>query len=468
MNINNRPTYQNDIHRPHYHFLPAANWMNDPNGVIQWNGQYHLFYQYNPDGAYHANMHWGHAVSDDLIHWEELPIAITPTPNSPDQGGIFSGCIINSHGTPTAFYTGVNDDYSIQLQCLAVGNDNLSIWDKSPKNPVVNSVPPELGQTKDFRDPYVWQEDDSWYMAVGSRIEGVGGAILLYRSDNLTDWEYLHPLFIGETARNGVMFECPNFFQLGDKWVLIISSHIGHTTGSVLYFIGRYENHKFVPESEGVFDSGYYYAPLSHVDDKGRRLMWSWIREGRSTDQQQKSGWSGAQAIPRELTLDAQNRLCMTPVEELEQLRVTHHHFEASDLSENNLSIHSVSLDIEAEFDLSASMTCGIEVACSPDGQEKTSIIYDGLTETLRIHRQYSHKSDDIDSYSQGLPHAIDDGEKLSLRILLDGSVLEVIANQRTSITSRIYITQSVNQNVRVINPSAVTQLDIWEMSSIW
>ena len=87
--------FENDIHRPRYHFLPAANWMNDPNGVIQWQGRYHLFFQYNPDGAYHANMHWGHAVSDDLAHWEELPIAIAPTPNSPDQGGIFSGCIVD-------------------------------------------------------------------------------------------------------------------------------------------------------------------------------------------------------------------------------------------------------------------------------------------------------------------------------------------------------------------------------------
>ena len=118
---NARLSHHRDSHRPRYHYLPASNWMNDPNGVIHWQGRYHLFYQYNPYGANHANMHWGHAVSDDMVHWEELPIAITPTPDSCDRGGIFSGCIVDNDGIPTAFYTGVNDDHSRQVQCMAIG-----------------------------------------------------------------------------------------------------------------------------------------------------------------------------------------------------------------------------------------------------------------------------------------------------------------------------------------------------------
>lgn len=456
------------IHRPQYHYLPQSNWMNDPNGVIQWDGKYHLFYQYNPYGANHANMHWGHAVSENLTHWEELPIAISPTPDSPDRGGIFSGCIVNHNGIPTAFYTGVNEDYTIQVQCSAIGSPDLSTWEKVDANPVIGTVPPEMGQTKDFRDPFVWQDADGWYMAVGCRIEGVGGAVLLYRSKNLRDWEYLNPLFIGENARNGVMFECPNFFKLGDKWVLIISSHIGHTTGTVLYFVGDYVNHKFIPEAEGVLDSGYYYAPLSYVDDKERRILWAWIREGRSTEQQLDVGWSGVQAIPRIVTLDSQNRLNMSPVPEFEQLRGQHFHASADSISEASLPIAGLSLDIEVAFRVGTDTNCGIQVTCSPDGREKTSIYYNAPTQTLRIQREYSKVNTEQDTAIQGLPHALDSDEDLELRILLDGSVLEVIANHRTSITSRIYPTDSENQQIRIISPSSLKSLDIWEVSSIW
>lgn len=457
-----------DWHRPRYHYLPASNWMNDPNGVIQWQGRYHLFYQYNPYGANHANMHWGHAVSDDLVHWEELSIALAPTPASVDQGGIFSGCVVNDNGIPAAFYTGVNDDYSIQLQCMATGNDDLTLWKKSGANPVIAVVPEAMGQTNDFRDPYVWQEDDGWYMVIGSRINGVGGAILLYRSDNLVDWEYLNPLFIGEAARNGVMFECPNFFKLDDKWVLIISTHIGHTTGTVMYFVGRYENHKFIPETEGVLDSGYHYASLSHEDEQGRRILLAWLREGRSVEQQLKAEWSGVQAVPRILTLDQHNRLCMTPVPELEQIRCVQHQITQDNLTADFLPVAGLSLDIDVTFDVDLIGVCGLEVACSADGTEKTTIYYEPSTETLRIVRGYSSISDEIDTYTQGLPHRLTDGEQLQLRILLDGSVLEVIANQRTSVTSRIYPTSESHTYLRVVNSAAVDVLNIWEMESIW
>jgi len=456
-----------DIHRPQYHYLPARNWMNDPNGVIQWQGRYHLFYQYNPYGANHANMHWGHAISDDLVHWEELPIALSPTPDSVDRGGIFSGCTVDDKGTPTAFYTGVNEDYSIQLQCMAQGNDDLTVWKKSSANPVIDSVPPEMGQTGDFRDPYVWQESDGWYMVVGSRVEGVGGAILLYRSDNLIDWQYLNPLFVGESARNGVMFECPNFFKLDDKWVLIISSHTGQTTGTVLYFVGRYEHHKFIPEVEGVLDSGYYYAPLSHLDEQGRRILWGWIREGRTVEQQISAGWSGVQAIPRVLTLGADHHLCMLPVPELETIRNTRHRFTADNLTNELLPASGLSLDIEATFKVTDA-TCGIEVACSLDGIEKTTIYYEPSTETLRIVRQYNEATTKVDTYAQGLSHRLLADEKLELRILLDGSVLEVIANQRACITSRIYPTSKAHHHIRVVNSTALEKLNIWEVESIW
>lgn len=463
-----RQRFSNDIHRPRFHYLPPSNWMNDPNGVIQWNNRYHLFYQYNPDGAYHANMHWGHAVSDDLIHWEDLPVAIAPTPNSVDAGGIFSGSIVNHDGTPKMFYTGVNPDHSIQTQCLATGDDDLVSWEKYAHNPIIAAPPDSMEQIRDFRDPFVWREDDTWYMVVGSRIEGVGGAALLYRSQNLTAWEYLNPLLVGDLARNGVMWECPNFFPLGDKRVLIISSHIGYTTGKVIYFVGEYKNFRFTPEVEGILDAGFYYAPLSHLDNQNRRILYGWLREARSVEQQKSAGWSGVQAIPRILTLDSKNRLLMNPAPELEKIRQEHHQFSAGNITENPLPVSGLALDIQASFSIETNTQCGIVIAAASDGKEQTRIFYDANTETLRVQRQTAENDSDIDTKCQGVPHRLDSNETLDLRILLDGSVLEIIANERSSLTSRIYPQQTDSQHIHIENPSAVNGLDIWEMSSIW
>lgn len=463
-----RRQFAADYHRPQYHYLPPSNWMNDPNGVIQWNGRYHLFYQYNPYGSNHANMHWGHAVSDDLVHWEDLPVAIAPTPNTVDEGGIFSGCIVNDNGTPKMFYTGVNLDYQVQTQCLAIGNNDLDEWRKYDGNPVIAVPPTSFVQEDSFRDPFVWREADAWYMAVGARMEGVGGAVLLYQSDDLAHWEYLNPLIVGALSTTGVMWECPNFFPLADKWVLIISSHIGYATGTVLYFVGNYENHRFTPEVEGVLDPGYYYASLSHQADDGRRILYSWIREGRSVDTQVQAGWSGVQAIPRVLTLDSKNRLIMTPIEELQSIRGTHHRITQDDLDDTRVPVRGMSLEIHASFDPSQANDCGITLAASADGSEQTQILYDKEAQVLRVHRQYTTATDDLETNWQGIPHDLDADETLDLVILLDGSVLEIIANGRSSVTSRIYPQHQDNNHIHIINPTTLQTLDIYEMPSIW
>ena len=453
-----------DIHRPRYHFLPAANWMNDPNGVIHWDGRYHLFYQYNPDGAYHANMHWGHAVSDDLVHWQELPIAIAPTPDSPDRGGIFSGCMVNDSGTPTAIYTGVNQTYDVQVQCLATGNADLTRWEKYAGNPIAGEVPAELGQTRDFRDPFVWRGPDCWYMTVSANIVGVGGAVLLYRSADLRCWDYLHPLFVGDRARSGFNFECANFFPLGDKWVLIISVQPArHTAGVTLYWVGRFENERFIAESEGVYDAGYSYASLVHEDDGGRRLVYSWIREGRGVELQCQAGWSGVQAIPRVLSLDGRNRLVSRPVPELKSLREEHRRFTAVDLGSAPLPLAALSLDISATFDARQMAAGGFELTC---GGDRLAIKYQSNLQTLQIHRQYEKDSPEIDSQTQGIVHLLDEGELLELRMLIDGSVLEIIANGRTRITSRFYPSGVDSAKLSVLGRAALRELDIWQMSS--
>lgn len=462
-----RHQLSSDHHRPHFHYLPPSNWINDPNGVIQWNGRYHLFYQYNPNGAFHGTIHWGHAVSDDLVHWEDLPVALAPTPNSVDEGGIFSGSIVDDDGTPKMFYTGVTPDYLVQKQCMAIGDTDLITWEKYPDNPVIAEPPAVSHQSVEFRDPFVWREDDTWYMLLGSCIKGVGGAAFLYRSNDLENWEYLNPLMVGDLARNGVIWECPNFFKLGEKWVLIISSHIGYTTATVLYFIGDYKNHRFIPEKEGVLDAAYFYAPLTHLDEQGRRIMYAWVREGRSEALQREAGWSGVQIVPRVLSLDRQNRLQMEPAETLEQLRGEHQHFTGDMLTEGDLFVFGRHRELKATFDIKANSEVGMDVLVSSDGREFLRITYSGNSHALRVERHYAFEDQSLETIDHGIIHHLDEGELLDLHVLIDGSLVEIIANKRASVTTRFYPHQT-ESHLRIIDTSALVELDIWKMASIW
>lgn len=473
-----RQQFAQDPHRPRYHYLPPAYWMNDPNGLLQWNGQYHLFYQHNPNAAVHADMHWGHAVSPDLIHWTDLPIALAPTPGSWDEAGCFSGCGINNNGVPTLMYTGVRGEtYEIQTQGIVTSRDeNLITWEQHPANPVISEVPPEARQTRDFRDPFVWREDDGWYCLLASRIEGIGGTLFLYRSPDLVHWEYLHPFLTGRMEQTGRTWECPNFFPLGDRHVLILSAHINPgITATVFYFIGDYVDHRFVPEFQGILDAGTFYAPLTMQDDQGRRLMWGWLREGRPVDAQRESGWSGVQSIPRVLTLTPNHHLSMQPVPELEQLRGTHHRSADIALSRLNgdvrLSASGTALDIVAEFEPGSTGLLGVRVLTSPDSSEQTSILYDVPTQRLIVYRDKSSLARATDKFAHAAPHPLAPGENLKLRILLDGSVIEVIGNDRTSITSRVYTTRTDSTGLYLTAQNSdgyLRSLDAWEMRSIW
>lgn len=465
-----RQSLSHDIHRPHYHFLPPSNWMNDPNGLLFWKGQTHLFYQHNPYGPLWGNMSWGHAVSDDLIHWRDLPLAMVPTPGGSDESGCFSGSAVDNNGVPTLIYTATRGEHcEIQTQCIATSHDDMLTWEKHPGNPVISEVPAITKQNSDFRDPYVWRGEDGWYMVLGSRIEDGSGIVFLYRSQDLVDWEYLNPLLEGTDPKYGTIWECPNFFKLGDKWVLIISAHTGHSTDTVFYYVGDFIGHRFVPEYTDVLDYGTLYAPLSYVDGQQRRILFGWIREARSEVDQRLAGWSGVQAIPRMLSLDDKNRLHMQPVPELASIRQKHLHHTANTLEANQLLVESRNLDIEANYASDASGEFGLTLLASPDGYEYARVSYNADSQKLMIHKVSPETNGAESVHIRSVPHRLALGEALSLRILLDGSVLEVIANERTSLTSRIYPRHHDNQQLRLYGPpAALSSLDIWEMPSIW
>lgn len=456
-----------DPHRPRYHFLPPANWMNDPNGLIQWDGQYHLFYQYNPNGAFHGTIHWGHAVSSDLVHWTDRPIALAPAPGGPDKDGCFSGCAVNDQGVPTLVYTGV----SPEVQCVATSDDGLETWRKAAENPVIAAPPPGLDVTG-FRDPFVWREDDTWYAVIGSGLKDVGGTVFLYRSPDLRRWEYLNPICVGSPHETGLMWECPNFFPLGDQHVLLISPIPQH---QVLSLIGRYENQTFTPRSQAIFDDGgCYYAPQVLRDDTGRRLIWGWLKENRSREDDIAAGWSGVMSLPRVLELGTDGALRVRPAPELEALRGMHRRWTNLDLTPTTPNILADltgdTLELRLDLEMTGAGDVGLTVRRSPDGAEQTRIAYDARDGGLIVDRSRSSQRDSVarDARRVSLPL---DGQRLTLRVFIDRSVIEIFANDRVALASRVYPDRADSLGLEFSCRGGnvrVSALDLWQMRSIW
>lgn len=329
-------------YRQQYHFTAPAGWINDPNGLIFWHGQYHLFYQYNPYEAVWGGIHWGHAVSNDVIHWEHLPIALAPSEPYDDhpQGGCFSGSAVDDDDKLVLLYTAASesDHGPVQTQCLATSKDGI-IFEKYKNNPIIRELPPDA--SADFRDPKVLKYKDSWYLIVGSSLgegarRGGDGCVQMYKSADLIKWEYC-----GAIARSngklGTMWECPDLFPLGDKWVLMFSPMF-YGERKAIYLLGDmdFDNALFSWEYEGEIDCGFdYYAPQSFLDNKGRRILiawangWEWMPWWKDFGQTAGEGWCGHFAIPREVRLTKDNCLQFVPINELESLRTDYEEYPA-------------------------------------------------------------------------------------------------------------------------------------------
>ncbi|HEY3441636.1 MAG TPA: glycoside hydrolase family 32 protein [Paludibaculum sp.] len=392
-----------DPDRPRYHFLPRANWMNDPNAPIWHDGKYHMFYQYNPKAAKWDTMHWGHATTTDLLHWEHLPIALAPTPGGPDKDGCFSGCMVMDRGKPVIVYTGVDP----QVQCLATSDDWIT-WTKHPRNPVIAGPPPGV-DSPGFRDPHVWRDGNEWLMLVGAGFRGVGGTALLYKSSNLVEWTYLKPFMRGainpkakggDVAR-GEMWECPDFFPVGDKWLFYVA-----TEDKVKYWLGQWKDRMFTPQSEGVLTHGAGYAPKSSNASKGRRFIWAWLREQRGAAEQLKAGWSGTMSLAVVPSLAKDGTLLLDPAAEYDLIRGP----KTADAAPLN---DGTKLRIRLKQDQPFSLSRG--------GRELIS--YDPGTRIL----------------TAGRSEAPAPAGELELLVFLDGSVIELFANRKVWLTGRVY-----------------------------
>jgi len=321
-----------DRSRPSLHVLPSSGWLNDPNGLSCIDGTYHIFYQYNPDAPVHENVHWGHASSPDLLHWTEEPIALTPQPGGLDARGCWSGCVVDDDGVPTAVYTAIEDTSQNAQIGLARSDRTLRTW---KQDPVGKIGPPDDPEITDVRDPFVFRFGDHRYAVQGSGHRTGSPQLLLYACDDLEEWTFLGPLLttddpVAAAVAPANIWECPNLFRLGDRWVIIVSlwrhAEGGHDLAGVRYLIGDLVETdgglRFVAESGGTVDTGpTFYAPQVLVQDE-RVLLWGWAWEGaqRSPEEVAAGGWAGVLTFPRELSL-ADDVLVSRPAAELVGLR---------------------------------------------------------------------------------------------------------------------------------------------------
>ncbi|BCW08394.1 glycoside hydrolase family 32 protein [Arthrobacter sp. NtRootA1] len=484
--------------RPRFHFVSPAGWLNDPNGVSQWNGVYHLFYQYNPEGAFHHRIQWGHATSTDLITWTDQPIALEPSAG-PDADGCWSGVLVNDGGTPTLVYSGRLDER--ELPCVATGSADLMTWTKVPENPVIAAPPAGVDITA-YRDHCVWREGTVWRQLVGSGIRGRGGTAFLYESADLRTWTYIGPLFIGDASQGdpadtdwtGTMWECVDLFRAGegalgaaslgsvqpdeDPDVLVFSAWDDGDTRHPLYWTGRYSGDTFEPAALHRLDYGgrFFYAPQSFQDESGRRIMFGWMQEGRSDAAMVEAGWSGVMSLPRVTTLADDGTLDFAPVPEVEKLRRNHVSVPGKRLVGGGTPVETgVSgnqLDLELDVQLAPGSVLQLGVLGSGDGAEETvielSCSLEGDNGILRLDRTRSSLDPGVDVEDQSGPVPMPDG-RVRLRVLVDRSAVEIFANGKP-LTARVYPTLGGERVTLTVEEGTVTlaSFDAWTMADSW
>lgn len=456
------------ISRPAFHFTPQKNWTNDPNGLVYLDGEYHLFYQYNPYGTRWGHMSWGHAVSSDLLHWNHLPVALEEytDPSTGDSTMIFSGTVVVDQkntagfgkGAMVAIYTShvsKNGNPIVQHQSLAFSSDKGRSWKRYDKNPILNI------DRKDFRDPKVfWYEpEQKWVMAVVVPDKFV---IQFYDSKNLTQWKKTGEFgSAGDTLR---IWECPDLFPLAiendgkTKWVLSLSG--SHPQGprfvGMQYFVGEFDGNTFMaddPKSAPAyvnhgkdFYAGIVYNQLPA--EQKRTVMLGWVNNWTYANEIPASEWRGAMSIPRELSLrkiETGYRLVQKPIRELQSLR-------SDEIKETEIP-NNIGLEIELEL---TGRESGIAIGSD---SSKVYIGYEFIAQHIFINRRSTKKFHPDFPSIESASH--DSVNTIRLKIFIDKYITEVFSDDGlVSLTDLTFFPQEMH-----IETFGDAKLKIWKLN---
>jgi beta-fructofuranosidase len=475
-----RERLASDKHRPTYHFSPPENFMNDPNGLCQWQGLYHLFYQFRADGE--DRVHWGHAVSEDLLRWRDLPIALYPD----QEHDCFSGQTLVESSRVIATYHGTGAGNAI-----ATASDPLLIdWQKHPKNPVIPIVPvDDDGYPYRVFDPCIWKEDDGYYALSGvfkngERSIDCVGVDHVFRSTDLENWDYVGELIAGDfNSEPGEDYAVPNFWPIGNgKHMLLFFSH----KRGGQYFVGDYDisTHRFTADYHGRLNNGplavgSLHAPSATVDESGRFLAIFNVKESR-----EPQGWSDIMTLPTHLSLRSDNSLSIQPVSEIESLRGEHSRapdIEVGPGEEKLLTEYGIAgnaIELKVTIQPGNAHEVGLNVFRSTDAEETTRISFfpkghprfgspllqiDGTVSSVR--------TDLIPRTPEISPLDVEDGQPVELRIFIDRSIVEVFANDRQCLTLRAYPDREDSVGIGLFSRGGTamfTAVEAWQMKCVW
>jgi beta-fructofuranosidase len=451
------PRAQADPTHPIFHVASPAQWMNDPNGPIFYKAYYHLFYQLNPFSDGSGPKYWGHVRSRDLAKWEPLPVALWPSTEA-GESEVWSGCCtINGLGQPMCFYTSIGPNkqpFDHAEQWAAVGDQDLIQWHKSPANPVLPDALNTDRKIYDWRDPFIFRDHQKTFLVTGGHMaRDRQAAVNIYEAENpeLTQWKHRGVMFQHPDA-GAPTVECPNFFKLGDQWVLFVSPY-----GHVQYFIGDFDaaTCRFTARARGLLDYGSsFYAPNTMQVPDGRRLVWGWLQGFPGGH-----GWNGCLSLPRQLSLTRHGELRQEPAPQLSKLRgkkVAWQNIHLENGGETLSLPKTNTLEIRAEIDLSTATN--VELVIQGRGAAEPPLLVQFNGAELQVMDAMAPLS------------LANGGRKLSLRIFVDRSVLEVFANETVCVT-KIIAPLGDDATLKISaegGPATAQQVQAWPMKSIW
>jgi beta-fructofuranosidase len=453
--------------RPKYHFLPPANWMNDPHGPIFYKKEFHLFYQHNPNENKWGDIHWGHAKSKDLVHWVHLPISLKPNKNKGESNCYTGSCVLHDN-IPTIIYTSIGPKRTPHRgseQWLATSSDEMITWKRYKHNPVMDSNLHEPLDIREWRDPYLWKEKEQWYALLAGYIYRPRQAVLLlYKSSDLRNWEYIS-IFAQELAKKKLTWECPNFFSLNGNYVLIISSfkrqyytdEVISIDRKVEYNIGEYINHQFIPGKWKRIDHGnLFYAPTTFIDPNGRKIVLGWLAA-------KGKGWNGCLTLPRRITLWLDNKLCFSPINELQSLRTNHFRFKSLIVNDESLYLsqdfNSQCFEILMEMELLSADQFTLKIFKSNNIQYDECIRFNIQSKEFWLGKEKIILQD------------LDTDNILKLQIFIDVSIVEVYINNREIISGQIIPKGNNSPQIEFLAQNGrikIKKFEVWNLKSIW
>ena len=487
-----QPTTQNnynETYRPQIHFTPAKNWMNDPNGMVYADGVYHLFYQYNPQGNDWGNMSWGHATSNDLIHWTEQTVALTRD----ELGAVFSGsCVViapptapagasienattivppsgGEEGAIVAFYTSAGETGDVagkQQQSIAYSTDGGKNFTRYTGNPVIKNDDDNL------RDPKVfWHEPTKkWIMALA---KGWKMGVEFYGSTDLKSWQHLSTFVVPLKGRPSLQWECPDLIQMGNKWVLLVSVNPGGPlVGSgMMYFTGQFDGTTFTADEREYplwLDYGMdNYAGVTWSNTGDRRIMIGWMNNWSYSGAVPCSPWRSAMTLPRELKLTEYNGkplLCSTVVKEIDQIAE-----QWKDITPNSSFLTPNAHKDAYQLRLTIALDRATTVTLSNDADESFSFDISPSAGTLTAHRTAKSGSTMFNGTfsipSMQTPLCVT-GNSVTLDIFVDQSSVEVFTQDGTMAMTNLVFPSSIYNQLSV--EGAAAECQVRNLKRIW